>query len=324
VLIAIDSFGSDHLRRIASVMDGWATWEWISEASPEVVYVEKLAKSEIVAGWPKPEWLLDSPVRFFQCGSAGTEAYLRKGLDKKPDFVLCSARGVMSVAVAEHAIALMLALCRRIPHHVRDGQAKRFERSSPVVYRELTGATACVVGLGDIGTEIARRCVGLGMHVAGVRRDTSKPHGLVEEIYPAEELKRAVADADHVITVLPGSSDTVGMFCEDTFAAMKRGARFYNLSRGSVVDERALIECLREGHLAGAGLDVFAEEPLPSDNPLWEMDNVLITPHCGGLSVNIADRMCDLFAANLINYRDGKPLLNVVNLAHRPSAEKTT
>jgi len=314
ILIAIDFLQDQHLQAIADAVNGWATWERIAEGTPAAVYQEKVAQSEIVVGWPEPQWLLTSSVRLFQCGSAGPDKYLGKGLDKKPNFTLCSARGVMSVAVAEHAITLMFALARQIPRHLRDREIGHFQRLPVTAYRELTGSTVCVVGLGGIGTEVARRCVGLGMQVIGVRQDVRTQHELVRQSFALNRLKQAVARADHVVVVVPGGRTTAHLINDDVLGAMKPGAWLYNLSRGSVVDERALIERLRSGHLAGAGLDVFAHEPLPADSPLWSMDNVLITPHCAGLSANISDRMCRLIVTNLINYRDGRPLLNVVPL----------
>lgn len=312
VLVAVDAFAEPHLREIADAIMGWAAWKRVAEDALEPVYREALSHAEVVVGWPRAEWLLPSPTRFLQLGSAGYDAYLMHGLGRKTGFTLCTARGTMSVPVAEHCIALMLALGRRLPQHARDMAVARWQRQP--TYNEVTGATVCVVGLGDIGTEVGRRCAGLGMRVVGVRRDANRPDDVAERVYPASALREAVATAEHVVLTLPGGPETAGLIDAGVLNAMKPGAYLYNVSRGSVVDEAALIALLRSGHLAGAGLDVFAEEPLPADNPLWGMDNVLITPHAGGQSVRFADRLCQRFVANLALYRAGEPLVNAVPL----------
>jgi len=161
---------------------------------------------------------------------------------------------------------------------------------------------------------LARRCAGLGMNVIGVRKRAGKPHSIVERVYASTSLAEAIAEADHVVAVLPGGPETHRLFDRKIFAAMKPGARFYTISRGSVTDEAALIESLQSGHLGGAGLDVVEREPLPKVSPLWAMPNVIITPHCGGLSAKLNDRLCDLFIENFRRLKGGEPLLNVVNL----------
>ena len=200
----------------------------------------------------------------------------------------------------------------RLPEHVRDQEARRWQRPPP--YREVTGTTACVVGLGDIGTELARRCIGLGMDVVGVRGDPRKGHEVVQKIYPSSRIAEAVAGADHVFLALPETSATRGLFDDALLARMKPGACLYNLARGPILDEEALLERLTSGHLGGAGLDVFDEEPLPPEHPLWGLENVLITPHAGGRSVREHDRLVALFTENLRRHREGAPLLNYVPL----------
>ncbi len=311
VLVAVDAFNSEHMQRIEEAAKGWACVERISQDAPHVVYKTALGTAEVVIGWPDAELLTSSPVTYFQLPSVGYDAYLGKGLSDKPGFTLCNARGVMSVAVAEHALALMLTLSRRISEHIRDAGNRRWERRSS--YGELFGRTVCVVGLGDIGTEIARRCQALGMRVTGVRFTPSKGHPIVAEVLGLPNLEKAVSDAEHVINVLPATKETEGLFTAEVFSAMPRGAYFYNLGRGGTVHEEALVGALRSGHLASAGLDVFTEEPLPKEHPLWDF-NTVITPHVAGRSVKEFDRMCELFVENLRNFRQQKPLINAVDL----------
>lgn len=311
VLIAVNDFTKAHMSRIAGTLEGWATWSRVDHADDEL-YETTVQQSDVIVGWPKAEWLASSPVRLLQLGSVGWDAYTCKGLEHKPDFTLCNAGGVMSAAVAEHMIALMMSLTRRIPHHVRDRQERRWQRQA--VYDEVAGSTACLVGVGDIGTEMARRLTGLGVHVIGVRKRLSEPHDVIRDMYPLSRLKEAVARADHVVLILPENADTRLCITSEVFAAMKPGAYFYNLARGGLVEEPALVEALRSGRLAGAGLDVFAHEPLPEQSPLWNMEHVIITPHAGGRSVKEFDRFCSLVVNNLQRYRLGGPFLNAVSL----------
>ena len=311
ILVAVDAFDDEHLRRIEEAAAGWAAVERIPEEAPRALYQTALERADVVIGWPEAELLASSPVGYFQLPSVGYDAYVGKGLADKPSFTLCNARGVMSVAVAEHALALMLTLTRRIGEHVRDASQEKWERRDS--YDELFGRTACVVGLGDIGTEVARRCQALGMRVTGVRFTPSKAHPVVEEPFGLPELERAVAEAQHVVNIQPVTKETERLFSKKVFSAMPRGARFYNLGRGGTVDEQALIEALRSGHLSGAGLDVFVEEPLPEGHPLWTL-NTVITPHVAGRSVREFDRMCELFVENLRRLRGQRTLTNTIKL----------
>lgn len=296
VLIAMNEFTDAHMGKIADCLEGWATWERIDALASAELYAARLKTAQIAAGWPQPEWVRESRLHWLQLGSVGFENYL-SAASAHPDFRLCNASGVMSVPVAEQFIAMLFGLARRLPHHKKDQLERRWRRQP--VYDEIAGSTVCIVGVGDIGTEMARRCLALGMNVIGVRRNARIPHPIIERLYPLDRLDQAIAQADHVVLIMPSTPDTLGLFDDGMFGRMKRGAYFYNLARGSLVDEAALIRHLRSGHLAGAGLDVFACEPLPGDSELWTFDNVIVTPHSGGRSVKEFDRICNLFVENL-------------------------
>jgi phosphoglycerate dehydrogenase-like enzyme len=312
LLLAVDALGDTHIQTIVNSIRNWATWERIPETASAEEYRAKLATAEIMIGWPEAEWLLNSSIKLLLCPSVGYETYLRKGLETKRDFILCNAGGVYSEGVAEHCLAMMMALTRRLPEYLRAMQSKKWVQLP--AHAELAGATVCIVGLGSIGTALARRCIALGMTVTGVRRNPKLDHDAVKQVYAQQQLAEAVAKADHVVSTLPGGEATAHVFNCDIFDAMKAGSYFYNVGRGSVVDEFELVRHLQNGHLIGAGLDVFEEEPLPATSPLWAMDNVILTPHMAGYTADYADRLCALWIKNLHNYRDGKPLINVVNL----------
>jgi len=312
LLIALNGLEESHLARIAETLADRATWERIDEAAPEEIYADKLMTATALIGWPPVGALLESPVRFHQLPSAGYEKYAGQGLAKKPDYVMCNARGVMSVPVAEHWVAQMFALSRNLHHYIKDQPRKRWQRQAE--HLEITGGTVCIVGLGDIGTEVAKRALGLGMNVIGVRADATRPHPLTSRVYAVEQIAGAVAGADHVVIVCPANESTKGLFDRRLLAAMKRRAFIYNLSRGVIIDTPALIAALQDGHLAGAGLDVFTAEPLPPQSPLWDMENVIIMPHASGRSVKEHDRMCDLICDNLCRFFTAQPLINIIPL----------
>ncbi len=281
---------------------------WLPQSTPGAEARAELNRSDIALGWPDPEWVLESRLAYFQCGSTGFEKYTGKGLETKPHFVMCNAAGTMSVAVAEHGIAMMFAGARNLAAHAVDQAQKRFERRPP--YREVLDTTACVCGLGNIGGEIAVRCQGLGMKVIGV--DMRKTHPVATEVYPLEELAAAVARADHVFIALPLTPRTTGCFNKKIFDAMRPGTSLYALARGAhyVVDD--VVEALRSGRLGFAGLDVFTEEPLNPASPLWTAPNCLLTPHCSGRSVREHERLADLAIENLRRFKAGEPLRNTV------------
>jgi phosphoglycerate dehydrogenase-like enzyme len=313
VLVAVDDFSEAHIQAMDAAVAAWAEIIRLPQTSEETVYRNALAESHICIGWPLAEWLFNTSVQLLQTGSSGWENYQHKGLDQLPAFSLCTAKGIYSIGVAEHAIAMMLALVRRIPVHVHDKDHRQFRRHLPYA-PEITGAAACIIGMGDIGKEIAKRCRGLGMKVTGIVKNGKDD--LIEYadlILPVSQLENAVADADHIFLSIPGSAENDKVFTKHIFSKFKPSAFFYNVSRGSTVDEEALCEYLRTGKLAGAGLDVSQTEPLPAESELWNLgDNILITGHSAGLSSGYTNRFCKLVIRNLTNYDSGVPLENKV------------
>jgi len=197
--------------------------------------------------------------------------------------------------------------------HIHDKDSKQFKRHLPYA-AEIAGTTACIVGMGEIGTEIARRCKGVGMNVIGiVRKETDKRYDFADEIMLLVDLKKALERSDHIFLAVAGNPENENLFNKDVLSSFKPSAYFYNLSRGKMVDEDALYDCLAAGKIAGAGLDVTVTEPLPERSRLWNLgDNVLITGHSAGLSSGHTERFCDLAIRNLENFHQGRPLENRV------------
>ena len=240
-------------------------------------------------------------LRFVQSISAGINQYDQSAFRAK-GVRLASAQGVNEVAVSEHAMALMLALKRHI-HVGRDNQARQHWR--PMIADigaredELRGKTLLVVGMGRIGGRLARLAKAFEMRVIGVRRGASGDAGPADRIEPIARLGEVLPQADIIALTCPLTPETTGLIGASALARMKPGAVLINVARGAVVDEPALIEALKAGRIAAAGLDVTVEEPLPASSPLWRMENVLITPHTAGETQAYEDNVLDILLENL-------------------------
>ena len=240
-------------------------------------------------------------LRFVQVCAAGYERF-DLGRLAAAGVRAASGRGVNSNAVAEHAMALMLALVRHI-HTGRDHQRERRWRGmiSELEHREdeLAGKRLLIYGLGGIGTRLAALARAFDMRVLGVKRDTRAHPEAADEVHPPDALLRLLPEVDFVVLTCPLTQDTRGIMDTRALKAMKRSALLINVARGGCVDEPALIEALRDGEIAGAGIDVTADEPLSADSPLWGFDNVVLTPHTAGETRRYEDNVIDLLIENL-------------------------
>jgi phosphoglycerate dehydrogenase-like enzyme len=247
--------------------------------------------------------LLDKAGRlaFIQSISAGTDQYPR-ALLRERGIRLASAQGTNERAVAEHAMALILALTRRLPE-ARDHQARRHWRGmiSDIGGREeeLGGKTLLIIGLGRIGGRLARHAKAFDLRVLGIRRDPAAGRNGADEVAGLDRLPALLPQADIVALTCPLTPETEGVIGSAALKLMKRSALLINVARGRCVEERALIEALTEGRIAGAALDCVVEEPLPESSPLWGFANVLITPHTGGETRRYEDNLLDLLLENL-------------------------
>ncbi len=254
-------------------------------------------------------------LRFIQSIGAGTDQFSRELL-KARHIRLASARGVNARAVAEHAMALILALARRLPE-ARDNQAKRVWRGmiGDLTQREdeLGGKTLIVIGLGAIGDRLAKLAKAFDMRVIGIRRDTSKGKGNADSVHEFEELKGLLSDGDIVALTCPLTKETEDLIDESALRNMKRSAVLVNCARGRCVNQIALVHALKSGQIAGAGIDVTAEEPLPPDSPLWSAPNAFLTPHTGGETRQYENNVLDILQKNLERlWRGDATLLNQI------------
>ena len=259
-----------------------------------------------VTGLPRLRWI--------HATSAGAGEQVRKAAlqaEALKRVAITTSSGVHAVPLAEYAIVGLLAVAKELPRFVEEQRAKAWpEVRRPL--RELDGQTLFLVGLGDIGRETARLGKALGMRTVGFRRTQGPPPEWVDEVHGPQRLAELAGRADAMVVSLPLTDQTAGLIDRATIKRLPASCIFVNVGRGGVVDEPALIEALRERRIAGAALDVFATEPLPQDSPLWDLPNVLVTPHAVALSARENERIVELFVANLRRYLDGEPLAKVV------------
>jgi phosphoglycerate dehydrogenase-like enzyme len=250
-------------------------------------------------------------LRYIQSIGAGTDQFARERLAAR-GIRLASARGVNYRAVAEHAMALILALSRRLPE-ARDNQSQHRWRDmiGDLSQREdeLGGKTLLIVGLGQIGGRLAELAKAFDMRVVGLRRDPALGQGAADAVYPMTEFKALVAEGDCIALTCPLTEETENVVDAEVLARMKPSAYLVNVARGRVVDEAALTAALAARRIAGAALDVTADEPLAASSPLWDMDHVLITPHTAGETRRYEDNVIDILRDNLARLWRGETVL---------------
>jgi len=230
--------------------------------------------------------------------------------------IVTNGSGNHAPNIAEHVLGLMLAFARQLPALIRAQQAAQWQPPRAERLFELSGQTLAVVGAGSIGRALGARAAALGMRVLGVRRSAHPPDDApgFAHLVCIEGLDDVLAQADHVAIALPLTEQTRCLFSAERLARMKRGAYLYNVGRGGLVDHAALLESLRSGQLAGAGLDVTDPEPLPADSPLWHEPGVIVTAHSSGNTPHSFERYRALLVDNLGRWLGGEPLRNVVDL----------
>ncbi|MEX0761393.1 MAG: D-2-hydroxyacid dehydrogenase [Dehalococcoidia bacterium] len=280
--------------------------------------VERLGEADVlvVSGfWSNDLLEKTDRLKFIQSIGAGVDQFPRDEL-KKRGIRLASASGVNKNAVSEHAMAHVLAFSRHI-HTGRDNQRRHHWRSmiSDLSKREneLAGKTMVIVGVGSIGSRVAKLAKAFDMRVLGTKRNTVQYEGPVDEIHTPDRLSDLLPQADYVVLTCPLTPETEKIIDGKGFAAMKESAYLINVARGGCVDEPALLEAVRSGAIAGAGIDHFWDDPLPEDSPFWDIENVLITPHTGGETRKYEENLIDILLENLERlWRGEDELLNGV------------
>ncbi len=255
-----------------------------------------------------------SGLAWVQIGAAGAERCVGKAKIASGDVILTNGQKMASPMIGEHAIGMAMALSRNLPLFARAMPSGEWARTQEATagMQSLAGKRLLVVGLGGIGTQAARVGAGLGMRVTGTRNSSREGPEFVEYVGLADEVLELAAQADVVVNALPLTDSTRGLMDAEFFDALKPGALFVNVGRGGTVVTDDLLAALQDGRIAGAGLDVTDPEPLPADHPLWQLENVIITPHVSGRGSE-REPLRVLIIENIRRFRAGEQLLNVVD-----------
>ncbi|MDX8045501.1 D-2-hydroxyacid dehydrogenase [Gracilibacillus sp. S3-1-1] len=299
------------LQEIEQEIPGWHV---IATKNTDKI-ADELAEAEIILHWKQAiEPIIleqNKQLKWIQTWSAGVNSLPLEALEQK-NVTLTSATGVHAYSISETIFAFMLGLTRKMNAYVR-GQANK-EWHHADLKLEIHNKTIGILGVGAIGQETAKIAKAFSMNVLGLRH-SGKETAYVDEMYTPDQLATFLPECDYVVITLPLTEATEGMFNNEAFRLMKDSAILINIGRGPIVDEEALVQALEKGEIAGAGLDVFQVEPLPKESPLWEMENVMITPHTAGSTEHYDERVVrDIVIPNIRQYlKQGEPSVNVVD-----------
>ena len=249
--------------------------------------------------------LWDKNLKWVHSLSAGIEGLMCTQTGRIPNLRYSTSSGIHGIPMAEHTLALMLMLSHKFPALIKNQMQSKWERPYP---DELFGKTLAIVGAGKIGQLIAKRAKAFDMEVIGVKR-TPTPLPNFDQMYSSAQVDDALRQADYVVRTIPANSENEKFMNADRFHAMKHSAYFLNVGRGMCCDQEALVQALTDGSIAGAALDVTTPEPLPAESPLWEIENVIITPHVSAETPKYMERAIQQFCKNIPLFLEGKPLI---------------
>ncbi|MGG1519728.1 D-2-hydroxyacid dehydrogenase [Paenibacillus oryzisoli] len=312
VLTTVD-YKDEHYRRLAQAFEPATMIRLRSDDYVGIGEALELADVAVLAGDILDERFIQAPLlRWIHCDHAGLNKSARPEIFER-ELLVTSSAGRSSPALAEHAIFFMLALAYQYPRFLDAQRVHQWGVPGQHELRGLYGRTVGIVGMGNIGTELALRTKAMGMHVLGYRKSSAPPPPGVDRFFCADNgdsLDDLLAESDFIVLALPLSNATHHLIGRRELALMKRSACLINMARGAVIDEAALTEALYAGQIGGAGLDAFAQEPLPSSSPLWDAPNTLITPHTTPQVPDRTGRSIDIITENVRRYRAGEAMLN--------------
>lgn len=320
----VDAVRETRIREAAAPMS-------VINANDNVEALREIVEAEAFFGKLTPELLAHARrLRWVQSPTASLEHFLFPALVEHP-CLLSNMRGLFSDVIADHVLGYVLCFARNLHVYLRQQQRGEW---SPVgdqsyvanfiaapgtvlpmdrAHQHLSDCTLGVVGVGHIGAEVLRRAAAFGMRLLGVDPVRRQVDGVLAEVWPVEQLSELLAQSDYVVIAAPHTPETAKLFCRPVIQQMKRTAILINIGRGAIVDLHDLTEALRAGDIAGAALDVCEIEPLPSDHPLWQMPNVIITPHVAAASPHIAERHLETLLENIRRFVKGEPPTTLVD-----------
>ena len=313
-LLVASKLSDRHVERLSAVGEKHGVYLDIVCSEDKATIRHEIVDTEIFVTWWStfdPEYVrCAKSLKWIQTLTAGVDNFLMPEI-KEQHIILSCCKGIHGVPMSEHMLGMLLGVTRGL-YQLRESQKdNQWER--PRV-EELFGKTLVILGMGHVGAELAKRAKVFGMRVIGVKR-TPTPLEFADQVYGKDQLDEALALGDVVVSILPYTPDTYHLLSTDKFLRMKQDAIFMNFGRGDVVHEEALVETLKAGHLRAAILDVFEDEPLDAASPLWQIDNVYISPHMSALSNRYMERAMDIISENLEYYLTGQPMINLVDFA---------
>jgi phosphoglycerate dehydrogenase-like enzyme len=312
-LIGPNGFGLEQVIPELSAQHPEATFAYCNDHTR---LLDEIASAEVYFGWLSPDLLAAAPkLRWVQSPSTGVDGFLKLPSMRENDIILTSARGTHAACLAEHALAMIFAFTRGIKAFARHQQDRRWvSRELRNTLVELTGSTIGIVGFGTVGQALAKRAQAFDTRILAVDVLPREKPDYVEQLGGLEALDDLLAASDYVVITVPYTAHTHGMIGAEQLSRMKPTAILVGISRGGVIDEAALISALNAGQIAAAALDVFEKEPLASDSPLWDMENVLLTPHAAGGSQFESETIRSIFKENVGRYLRGEfPLRNQID-----------
>ncbi len=311
------SIGDECLRQIAAVsprvkvtdVTDLFNAEKRGDSTTKEEFDALLAETEILTGFRPPKNVIARApkLKWFQSMLAGVDDFLTDDIRQSPVILTHTSH---ASSIGEVVFEMMLMFVKQAPLYFRLKQEKQWKRFMPTMLRSKTVG---IVGLGSTGQEVARLAKAFSMRVVATRRSAKRATRYVDLMLPREQLPRLLSESDFVVLTLPLTPETNKLIGEKELRTMKPTAYLINVARGKIVDDEALIRALDEHWIAGAGIDAFTTEPLPADSKLWELPNVILSPHIAGVMEDISIKATELFCENLRRYLSGQKLLNVVN-----------
>jgi phosphoglycerate dehydrogenase-like enzyme len=250
-------------------------------------------------------------LRWIQSTSSGIGQFVKRvGYAEKTNWIFTTASGVHARPLAEFAIMAMILFAKNFQYLQAEKEQRHWQRYAAT---ELANKTVVIIGLGKIGQEVARLCKAFDMRTIGTRRSPEKATAHVDELYSPNNIDDLLPQADYLVLATPHTPETEGLIHAERVKSLKQGAVVINIARGVVIDQKAMTEALQNGHLLGAALDVFEREPLPEDDPLWTLQNVIISPHSASTADTENAKITDIFCDNLERFLEGNPMRNVLD-----------